>query len=105
MPRPIFDAQSGEHGFAKVDGVVDSTKTFSGRLPNRVISITELLTKTAMVPQGLVGLRNMVVGALNPFIRKRLARRLSLLDYFEQVRSEQIGKKNREVTNDSVRAA
>jgi 2-polyprenyl-6-methoxyphenol hydroxylase-like FAD-dependent oxidoreductase len=56
-----------------------------------VISITDLLTKTATLPEPLVLLRNIVVGALNPLIRKGLARRLSLLNYLDHERSEQEG--------------
>jgi 2-polyprenyl-6-methoxyphenol hydroxylase-like FAD-dependent oxidoreductase len=55
-------------------------------IAKEVISITNLLTKTATLPEPLVLLRNMVVGALNPFIRQGLARRLSLLGYLEHDR-------------------
>jgi len=42
----------------------------------------------ATVPERLSLLRNVVVGALNPFIRRHLARRLSLLNYVERGRRE-----------------
>jgi 2-polyprenyl-6-methoxyphenol hydroxylase-like FAD-dependent oxidoreductase len=85
--------------------LLDSYNDIQRPIAVQVISITELLTKTATVPERLVGLRNMVVGALNPFIRKSLARRLSLLDYFEQERSSQMRNVNGEVANDPARAA
>jgi hypothetical protein len=45
----------------------------------------------ATLPEPLILLRNMVVGALNPFMRRSLARRLSLLNYLEEKRSEHAG--------------
>lgn len=69
--------------------VLDAYSNAQRPIAQQVIETTDLLTKTATVPERLVLLRNMVVGALNPFIRRRLARRLSLLNYLEEGRHQE----------------
>lgn len=68
--------------------LLDAYSNAQRPIAKQVIEITNLLTRTATLPERLVLLRNMVVGALNPFIRRRLARRLSLLNYLDQGRRD-----------------
>lgn len=70
--------------------VLDLYNDVQRPIAKQVIEVTNLLTRMATVPERLVLLRNTVVGALNPFIRRRLARRLSLLNYLEQGRRAEV---------------
>ncbi|MGA8506113.1 MAG: FAD-dependent monooxygenase [Candidatus Sulfotelmatobacter sp.] len=86
--------------------LLDSYNDIQRPIAEQVISITKLLTRTATMPQSFVFLRNMVVGAFSPLIRTRLARRLSLLDYFERQKSEeQIREIGRTMTKEPGKAA
>ncbi len=59
--------------------LLDSYNIAQRQVAKQVISLTNLLTKIATMPDHLRLTRNIILGILNPFIRRRLARRLSLL--------------------------
>jgi len=59
--------------------LLDSYNIAQRPVAKQVISLTNLLTKIATMPERLRLTRNIILGILSPFIRRRLARRLSLL--------------------------
>jgi len=63
--------------------LLDGYNAMQRPIAEQVVATTDLLTKTATMPQHWSMLRNLVVEALGPLIRGRLARRLSLLDYLD----------------------
>ncbi len=85
--------------------VLDRYAEIQRPIAKEVISITEVLTKTATLPEPLVLLRNMVVGALSPFLRRGLAHRLSLLTYLDEERSKQEGLFERSEQSSPSKAA
>jgi len=64
--------------------LLDSYNIAQRPVAKQVISLTNLLTKIATMPERLRLTRNIILGILNPFIRRRLARRLSLLSLIVQ---------------------
>lgn len=74
-------------------------------IAKRVISITSLLTKTATVPEPLGLIRNLLVGALSPIIRRRLAWRLSQLGYLKSSRPSRHRTNKRDMIEKSRKVA
>jgi 2-polyprenyl-6-methoxyphenol hydroxylase-like FAD-dependent oxidoreductase len=72
---------------------LDGYSSIRRPVAEQVISVTDLLTKVATVPEHLRLIRNLAVGGLSPVIRNRLAWRLSLLGSLEQNRSNRVEKK------------
>jgi hypothetical protein len=68
--------------------LLDSYNQIQRPIAKQVIWITDLLTKTATLPESLGWIRNLIVGALSPIIGRRVARRLSLLGYLKEDRHE-----------------
>ena len=56
-----------------------------GRL-QKVITVTDMLTKIATTSEHLRGVRNVILDVLDPMTHSRLAWRLSLLGYEKEIR-------------------
>jgi 2-polyprenyl-6-methoxyphenol hydroxylase-like FAD-dependent oxidoreductase len=67
--------------------LLDRYEAMQRPIAKRVISVTSLLTRTATIPEPLSLIRNLLVQALSPVIRRRLAWRLSQLGYLKRNRS------------------
>lgn len=85
--------------------LLDSYDAIQRPIAKRVISITSWLTKIATIPEPISLIRNLLVGALSPMIRQRLAWRLSQLGYLQRNRSSRLRTGERGITEKSRKVA
>jgi 2-polyprenyl-6-methoxyphenol hydroxylase-like FAD-dependent oxidoreductase len=85
--------------------LLDSYDAMQRSIAKRVISITSWLTRAATIPEPLSLIRNLLVGALSPIIRRRLAWRLSQLGYLERNGSSRLRTNERGTSEKSRKVA